>query len=215
MASLAIPRLRANNITMGRRPKEQPPIEPEPTPEPISPIRRRRRAEAAAASVKLPLEEVLTEARLLRYADARSWKLGEEYLAAGAVVLMKADTERVTAAIRGTQPYTASLSVTTRGNLLYDCSCPYHQDDGAFCKHLVALGLAYVRRNAVEEVAVPKGSTMDTIQKHLETCTKEQLITLLMAQSLENEPLRRHLLWLAKPTSEPARPRLVFKPARD
>ncbi len=163
--------------------------------------------------MKLPLEEVLTEARLLRYADARSWKLGEEYLAAGAVVLMKADTERVTAAIRGTQPYTETLSVTTRGNLLYDCSCPYHQDDGAFCKHLVALGLAYVRRNAVEEVAVPKGSAMDTIQKHLETCTKEQLIMLLMAQSLENESLRRHLLWLAKPTSEPARPRLVFKPA--
>jgi uncharacterized Zn finger protein len=149
----------------------------------------------------------------LRYADARSWKLGEEYLAAGAVVLMKADTERVTAAIRGTQPYTATLSVTTRGNLLYDCSCPYHQDDGAFCKHLVALGLAYVRRNGVEEVAVPKGSAMDTIRTHLETCTKEQLITLLMAQSLENEPLRRHLLWLAKPSYEPSRSRLVFKPA--
>jgi len=167
--------------------------------------------------VKLPLEEVLTEARLLRYADARSWKLGEEYLAAGAVVMMRADTERVTAAVRGTQPYTATLSVTTRGNLLYDCSCPYHQDHEVFCKHLVALGLAYVRRNgdSVEEVAVPKGSAMETIQKHLAGLTKEQLITLLMAQSLENESLRRHLLWLAHPTSEPARPKLVFKPASD
>lgn len=164
--------------------------------------------------MKPPLEEVLTEAKLLRYADARSWKLGEEYLAAGAVVLMKADTERVTAAIRGTQPYTAMLSVSRRGSLLYDCSCPYHQDHEVFCKHLVALGLAYVRRNAVEEIEVPAGSAMDTIQKHLEGCTKEQLVTLLMAQSLQNEPLRRHLLWLASPQTEPERPRLVFRPAK-
>lgn len=165
--------------------------------------------------MKPPLAEVLTEAKLLRYADARSWKLGEEYLASGAVVMMRADAERVTAAIRGTQPYTATLSVTSRGNLLYDCSCPYHQDHEVFCKHLVALGLAYVRRNSVEEIAVPAGSAMDTIQKHLESLPKEQLVTLLMAQSLQNEPLRRHLLWLANPQTEPERPRLVFRPARD
>ncbi len=132
---------------------------------------------------------------------------------AGAVIGLEASEGRVTGKVQGSSLYAAQLSLNSRNDLDYDCNCPRHQDSGDFCKHLVALGLAYVRRNAVEEVAVLKGSAMDTIQKHLAGLTKEQLITLLMAQSLENEPLRRHLLWLAHPASEPARPKLVFKPA--
>ena len=201
---------------MGRRPKEEivwP--EPEPTPEPISPIRRRRRLQLDEAATHLALAGILTEARLRRKADARSWQQGEEYLVAGAVQELEASEGRVTGKVQGSSLYAAQLSLNSRNDLDYDCDCPRHQDRGDFCKHLVALGLAYLRRNAnsVEEVAVPKGSAMDTIRTHLETCTKEQLITLLMAQSLENESLRRHLLWLANPTHEPSRPKLVFKPA--
>jgi uncharacterized Zn finger protein len=203
---------------MGRRPKEEIiRLEPEPTPEPVAPAIRRRRRQLDEAATHLALVGILTETRLRRKADARSWQLGEEYIAAGAVTELETSEGRVTGKVRGSSLYAVQLSLNSRNDLDYDCNCPRHQDSGDFCKHLVALGLAYLRRNAdsVEEVAVPKGSAIDTIQKHLAGLTKEQLITLLMAQSLENEPLRRHLLWLAKPTSEPARPRLVFKPASD
>ena len=201
------------NSRMGRRPKEEivwP--EPEPTPEPISPIRRRRR-QLDESATHLALAGVLTDARLRRKADARSWQLGEEYQVSGAVTGLEASEGRVTGKVQGGSLYAAQLSLNSRNDLDYDCDCPRHQDSGDFCKHLVALGLAYLRRNAdsVEEIAVPKGSAMDTIQKHLETYTKEQLITLLMAQSLENEPLRRHLLWLASPQNTPVRPRLIFR----
>lgn len=163
------------------------------------------------AATHLALAGVLTEAKLLRKADARSWKLGEEYFASGVVVGLEASEGRVTAKVQGSSLYPAQLSITSRNELDYDCSCPYHQDNGVFCKHLVALGLAYLRRDAVEEIVIPRGSAMETIRQHLESCTKEQLTTLLMAQSLENESLRRHLLWLASPQNTPARPRLVFR----
>jgi uncharacterized Zn finger protein len=159
----------------------------------------------------LALAGVLTEAKLRRKADARSWQLGEEYLAAGAVMELEASEGRVTGKVQGSSLYPAQLSLNSRSDLDYDCNCPYHQDTGVFCKHLVALGLAYLQRDAIQEIAVPQGSAMETIRTHLESLTKEQLITLLLAQSLENEPLRRHLLWLANPQSTPTRPRLVFR----
>lgn len=158
------------------------------------------------------LAEVLTELRMRRHADARSWRLGEEYLVADAVTELDVEQYQLSAVVDGTQPYDVELSVTNQGTLAYECTCPYHQDAGVFCKHLVAAGLAYLRQPKIETIVVPRGSAMDTIQKHLETCTKEQLITLLMAQSLENEALRRHLLWLASPNDELPRPRLVFRP---
>lgn len=198
---------------MGRRPKEEIVFpEPEPEPDPPSTRRRRRAQVETAAAASISLEQVITEAKMLRYADARSWRLGEEYLESGAVLGLSVKERWVTAVVRGTLPYTVTLGITTRGNLSYECSCPYHQDEGVFCKHCVAVGLAYLKAQTVEEIDVPAGSPIDRIRQHLEGCSKEQLITLLMAQSLENEPLRRHLLWLAKPDDDTPRPRLVFRP---
>ena len=103
---------------MGRRPKEEI-VFPEPEPTPPS-IRRRRRAQIDAAATRLALAEVLTEAKLLSRADARSWRLGEEYLVAGAVVGLTTGEGQVTATVLGTQPYEVTLAATSRGNLGYE-----------------------------------------------------------------------------------------------
>ena len=74
------------------------------------------------AATHLALAGVLTEAKLLRKADARSWKLGEEYLAAGAVVQMEISEGRVTGKVQGSSLYPAQLSITSRNDLDYALS---------------------------------------------------------------------------------------------
>lgn len=198
---------------MGRKPKEEivrPEPEPKPEVVPILRVRRRAQAERVKAPTVL-LEAVLTKERMLRLADARSWKLGEEYLEAGAVAGLQINEARATAIVRGTKPYTVRLSVTSRGNLGYECSCPYHEDENVFCKHLVALGLTYLRNQFVEEIDVPVGSPMERIQTHLGGLSKEQLVTFLMAQALENEPLRRRLLALTNPSGDVSIQKIYFR----
>ncbi|HUD36612.1 MAG TPA: SWIM zinc finger family protein [Streptosporangiaceae bacterium] len=84
----------------------------------------------------------LTEADLLEAAGQRSYSRGLGYLDAVADLAVRGD--KITASVRGTDEYIVMLTVGRGGDLIGACDCPYGQE-GFFCKHCVAVGLAYLR----------------------------------------------------------------------
>ena len=88
---------------------------------------------------------------LWRLAGKRSFDRGERYV--DRVGELGDIEDGVVATVRGTEPYQVRLTWTAAG-LTGDCSCPFGQD-GEFCKHCVAVGLAVIAagRNAAPTAA--------------------------------------------------------------
>ena len=66
---------------------------------------------------------------------------GRLYFLEGAVRILAGDDRSVRATVRGSQPYSVSLS-RTRNSLKVGCTCPYFQDHLYTCKHIWAAILA-------------------------------------------------------------------------
>jgi superfamily II DNA or RNA helicase len=67
---------------------------------------------------------------------------GRAYWSSGRVLTISEHAGMVTAGVRGTKSYEVRLWAE-RGDLGYDCTCPLGED-GTFCKHCVAVGLAWL-----------------------------------------------------------------------
>ncbi len=135
--------------------------------------------------------EVLTPEKLQHYAGSRSYAAGVEYAHAGAVTGLVASEHALTAFVQGTETYEVTLEVDAEGDLLADCSCPYGAE-GNFCKHCVAVGIAW-REDAVsaEGTSVP---TWTAFQEYLEKQEKATLVALLLEQVRKDTNLQNHLL---------------------
>ena len=90
------------------------------------------------------LTSLLEPERLADLAGMRSYARGAAYHSDGRVELGAVGAGRAEAVVRGTMPYDVALWVDMNA-LRWSCACPVG-DDGAFCKHCVAVGLAVVRR---------------------------------------------------------------------
>ena len=105
----------------------------------------------------------------------------------------------VSAKVRGTQTYRVKLWPKS-GNLEYSCTCPVGRD-GAFCKHCVAVGLAWLELWKVADTKRgkrPKATlTMDDVRAHLEGRDKQTLVDLLMEHAVDDDRLRQRLLMKA------------------
>ncbi|MHB0936049.1 MAG: SWIM zinc finger family protein [Armatimonadota bacterium] len=113
------------------------------------------------------------------------------------------DGESIIAEVLGTQEYHVELWVED-GGLEYDCDCPVGVD-GMFCKHCVAVGLAWLEANARSE-ARPAGSsptvmTLDGVRAYLRGLTPEALVEMVMEQVHHDADLREQLLLRAVRTS--------------
>lgn len=86
------------------------------------------------------LASVLTQKSLRRLAGERSFERGRDYCADDLVRSLRFDGETIAATVAGTEAYRVKLWAE-EGDLAYSCSCPFGQE-GAFCKHCVAAGLA-------------------------------------------------------------------------
>jgi len=93
------------------------------------------------------LGELITRATLEDLAGATALRRGEEYFSVGAVGRLHATDDRVTAKVEGTEIYQVELRHANDGELGYDCTCP-RAADGYFCKHCVAVGLAWLAEQA-------------------------------------------------------------------
>jgi uncharacterized Zn finger protein len=141
------------------------------------------------------LSQVLYHRTLRRLAGATSFGRGEDYLEGGLVRSLVEHQDSITAQVRGTRRYDVKLW-GERGNLEYSCTCPVGTD-GAFCKHCVAVGLAWLGQSyepaAVKKLVKPV-VTMDDIRAYLGGQDKAALVELVMKKALEDERLRQWLL---------------------
>ncbi|MGB9464676.1 MAG: DUF6880 family protein [Candidatus Acidiferrum sp.] len=139
---------------------------------------------------------LLNEESLLRLAGERAFERGEEYFADGHVIGLKEETGTISAGVRGTYYYRVKLWAKDE-DLAFQCNCPVGQDQ-AFCKHCVAVGLAWLdRRNRKGEVSdqlAKREMTDEEIREHLMEQDKDALVRLLMHQAEWNSEFRDRLV---------------------
>jgi uncharacterized Zn finger protein len=140
-----------------------------------------------------PLHELIDRQALRRMAGAQSYWRGEGYFADGRVCNLAEDRGKVAAEVRGTQVYRVALWVE-EGGLEYSCSCPLGHD-GVFCKHCVAVGLAWLDPAGAKPKKAPKREkpsvTMDDVRAWLADREKSELVNMLMEQAMEDGRLRQ------------------------
>ncbi|MEV8442905.1 SWIM zinc finger family protein [Actinosynnema sp. NPDC051121] len=125
-----------------------------------------------------------------RLADPRSFERGEEYFADGRVRRISVDGTTVSATVDGTHAYRVRLDVT-RSGLRGRCSCPH---DVEFCKHCVAVALAWLSR-AGEATARPHRKPLSDkrLRSFLLDRDPEWLVDRLMTAAKADEVLRARL----------------------
>jgi len=151
------------------------------------------------------LKSVLTREALRRLADSRSFERGEDYFAAGQVINLVEHAGSLTATVQGTEAYRVKISVRGKA-MVYDCTCPMGAD-GAFCKHCVATGLAWLADGAEKsptQKANPTATTVVTLDDAREWLAKQdksKLVEMLLDQAATDTHLRERLLLQAAKTS--------------
>lgn len=101
-----------------------------------------------------PTANILHRAVLLALVGQRSVERGERYFRDGHVLGLERHAGVLKARVRGTAIYNVRVWVNADG-LAYSCECK-HGLEGNFCKHAVAVALAW---NAQMQVATPSLAT--------------------------------------------------------
>lgn len=138
-------------------------------------------------------ENNFTDADLLAAAGQRSFDRGTEYL--GAVDDLTVFGNKISASVRGTDDYIVVLTLGGRAGISGTCDCPYAKG-GFFCKHCVAVGLAFLR-NAKSSRRRRKSTTAESsaasLHSWLSSLNRDQLLLLVLDQLVEDEDWRRRL----------------------
>lgn len=142
------------------------------------------------------LSALLTRRSLSQMAGGRSFERGQAYFSNEQVVKLAEHRGRITAKVWGTREYRVKLWIAD-DKLDYECTCPVG-DDGAFCKHCVAVGLVWLEQQG-KAGKTSAGSkrpavTMDDVQSYLSGLDKKPLVDMLMKQAMDDERLRERLL---------------------
>lgn len=135
--------------------------------------------------------------------DPRSWQRGVGYFQDGRVELLMTDSGVIHARVAGNDDYRVQLRVED-GQVEGECSCPMG-DDGVFCKHCVATGLAYLDGQAkcADQGDAPAGKkrrgrkgkavTPDDVRAYLAGQDKDRLVELIMERLPWDDELRQKL----------------------
>lgn len=152
------------------------------------------------ASRKDSLAGFLDHSLLRRLAGAKTYARGEGYFEGGQVDALVERGGKVKAKVQGRQVYQAALW-RDGDEADYSCTCPVGQD-GMFCKHCVAAGLAWLDRQSAASPSKtaakkPKAQprvTLDDVRAWLMQQDKGALADLVMQQVAQDDALCRRLL---------------------
>lgn len=151
------------------------------------------------------LDDLISRTTLESCAGAISFQRGEAYFSSGAVRRLRAAGDQITATVQGTQAYQAELR-NQGGQLAGHCTCP-RAADGYFCKHCVALGLAWLAENAATsspDAFIGGKQRCDPwrdIEAYLGTQDPQTLIDLLLEMAQRDDRLYQSL-WLKAERAE-------------
>ena len=140
------------------------------------------------------LSQALDKAAVASLASAPSYERGLGYLDAGRVGPLRVSAGRVAATVQGSEGYLVELRAKGE-KLRFSCSCPVGRQ-GAFCKHCVAVALAWLHEHD------DPAPTLDDARAHLETLPQGELVDVLIDHAHDDEALARKLLLrAARPAS--------------
>lgn len=143
--------------------------------------------------------DILDEDLLVKIAGDRFFQRGVDYFERGLVSSLAQYEEQITAEVRGTRTYRVNLWLQN-AELMFHCNCPVGMD-GWFCKHCVAVGLAWIAEpplsSSGEGPAVKKGMTMEDVRDYLERQECGTLVEIIIARAMEDAPWREKLLMKA------------------
>lgn len=152
------------------------------------------------------LSKLITRSTLDDLAGGTAFRRGEEYLSVGAVGRLRATDDKITAKVEGTETYQVELK-NDNGELACDCTCP-RAADGYFCKHCVAVGLAWIADHASDEDPKAKSGKSNgktnrrdpwrDIKDFLGTQPPETLVELLLDVAQRDDRLYQSLLLKAE-----------------
>lgn len=148
------------------------------------------------ATRQVRLETALSRRWLRAAAGDASFARGEEYFAEERVrgVVAVTESDSIAATVRGSRDYRVRLWRDAAG-LAAACTCPMGES-GAFCKHAVAVGLAWLER--VRGGATARGARradpLATLRATLSKLDAKALADLLAEVAAEDDELRERLL---------------------
>jgi tetratricopeptide (TPR) repeat protein len=147
-------------------------------------------------------KSALSETLLLRLSGDRSFGRGKAYFVEGRVEGLLVRERTVTATVEGSRRYRVRFELGSGGIEEHDCSCPMG-DDGDFCKHCVAVGLALLQ----EGVEAPKGKgkrkvkpagekppTWEDVAAHVRAMPQGELAGLVLEAAKKEDGLYRRLV---------------------
>lgn len=142
------------------------------------------------------LDDLITPHALYELAGPAAFQRGEGYFSEGVVGHLIADDDAITARVQGTETYRVELS-DDDGELAYDCTCP-RAADGYFCKHCVAVGLAWLTERARMAESGRDDDPGMLIREYLAAQPAETLVQLLLEAARRDEGLHQSLLLKAR-----------------
>lgn len=147
--------------------------------------------------------KLITPTSLEDFAGSTVFRRGREYFADGAVGPLRVTAGRIAARVEGTEPYRVEL-LAADDELDYSCTCP-HAADGYFCKHCVAVGLAWLdeqgdggRKKATAPGKKKKRDPWRDIREYLAAQPQDGLIELLLKVAERDDRLYQSLLLKAE-----------------
>jgi len=148
-----------------------------------------------------PFTPFLERRALSRMAGARSFERGEDYFDGKRVKAMIENEGTITANVQGSRSYRVKLWIEDE-NLDYSCTCPVGAD-GEFCKHCVAVGLAWLegdQRKRSGKSDEPAAVSMEDVRAYLLGQDKKALVEMLVEQATDDDRLRQRLFLKAAKT---------------
>ncbi|WP_405858462.1 SWIM zinc finger family protein [Streptomyces sp. NBC_00090] len=131
-----------------------------------------------------------SEDELRRLAGSRSFERGVGYLPS--VSALEIGERSIAATVDGTDTYEVELTECANG-VTGRCDCPYGQE-GNFCKHCVAVGLAVLRQTeSVPQLRAAAASRSRQLTTWLESRSRDELLCLVREQITADRDLRRRL----------------------
>lgn len=140
------------------------------------------------------LADVLSAQAMTALAGPRVYPRGVGYHADGRVELRATGDRRMEATVRGSVPYSVELWIES-GELEWSCTCPY-AEDGAFCKHCVAVALQLADGPVSILPLVPDSADVGPpadVSAHVEGLSRERLIEIVLGQCESDWRLRERM----------------------
>jgi len=163
------------------------------------------------------LADYLSLAVLKKFAGSSVFARGEEYFNSGAVSKIKVIDDLLTARVSGSYSYTVKLWEED-GGIEYECSCP-HGQEGNFCKHCVAVGLAWLaeagKAGGAKSGKQKKNNPWKEITDFVSLQDAEFLAALLLETAKRDDVLYEKLLLKAQRAAGPASTIKGFRAAID